>query len=477
MIPSGIHEEYSGLSLGDERLNKRARAIVGRGVASPSESFPRLLPTSGELEGAYRFFQNELVEPEKLLAPHRAATIARMKGESVVRVAHDTVTLSYLGEREGLGVVGGGGSGYYAQVALAIGGDEDRVPLGVVGLETKAYPTREEREKEHLRRARAVKGSKDRGVEKAAAIWSGVDKWSTIPVALRNQTKGTRVVHVMDREADNYEVLAELMKHRLHFVIRGGAERRIRPTRDGHQRVEDELAGGEILLTRRVKLAARPKTKGVHPQREEREANLSVRAARVTLQPTKRGLKPSQMTLNVVEVVELHPPADEEAVNWVLLTTEPAGSADEVAAVVDHYSARWRIEEFFKALKTGCSIEKRQMTDYESLTRVLALFIPIAWHLLLLRSLARAHPSPPAASILAPVSLTVLRALAAQRKHTLNENPTVHDALLAIAALGGHLKRNGAPGWLTIGRGYDELLSATAVWILATQAAPRSKQS
>ncbi|MEM7449046.1 MAG: hypothetical protein AAF355_12470 [Myxococcota bacterium] len=46
----------------------------------------------------------------------------------------------------------------------------------------------------------------------------------------------------------------------------------------------------------------------------------------------------------------------------------------------------------------------------------------------------------------------------------LPEKPTVQDVLLAVAGLGGHLKRNGRPGWLTIDRGFDELLTSEVGW-------------
>ncbi len=76
---SGVEAEFEGLVLGDKRLEKRARAIVARGAVAPAESFPKLMPTSGELEGAYRFFQNEAVSAESLLRPHIEATMARAK--------------------------------------------------------------------------------------------------------------------------------------------------------------------------------------------------------------------------------------------------------------------------------------------------------------------------------------------------------------------------------------------------------------
>jgi hypothetical protein len=54
-----------------------------------------------------------------------------------------------------------------------------------------------------------------------------------------------------------------------------------------------------------------------------------------------------------------------------------------------------------------------------------------------------------------------------QSRHKLPRAPTLRDALLAVAALGGHLKNNGEPGWLVLGRGMEELLKAEVVWTAA----------
>lgn len=45
-----------------------------------------------------------------------------------------------------------------------------------------------------------------------------------------------------------------------------------------------------------------------------------------------------------------------------------------------------------------------------------------------------------------------------KRKTKLADTPTVRQAMLAIAQLGGHIKNNGDPGWLVLGRGFEELL-------------------
>ena len=77
---------------------------------------------------------------------------------------------------------------------------------------------------------------------------------------------------------------------------------------------------------------------------------------------------------------------------WQLVTSEPIGTQEQVLRVVDWYRGRWLIEEFFKALKTGCAYEKRQLESFATLQIALALLAPVAWQLLLLRQLARAAP-------------------------------------------------------------------------------------
>ena len=73
--------------------------------------------------------------------------------------------------------------------------------------------------------------------------------------------------------------------------------------------------------------------------------------------------------MNVVRVWETDPPRGQPAVQWVLLTSEKIGSAAALQRVVDIYRKRWLIEEYFKALKTGCSLEKRQVGSFDALRK------------------------------------------------------------------------------------------------------------
>ncbi len=111
-------------------------------------------------------------------------------------------------------------------------------------------------------------------------------------------------------------------------------------------------------------------------------------------------------------------PKGQEPIVWYLVTNEPIDTAEQVAEVVDAYRARWVIEEFFKALKTGCQIEKRQMESYEALRIALALFLPIAVRLLALCDAARTEPEQ------ACSALTARQLLRTCGSKTLSATPT-----------------------------------------------------
>ena len=80
---------------------------------------------------------------------------------------------------------------------------------------------------------------------------------------------------------------------------------------------------------------------------------------------------------------------------------------------------------------------------------------------------SRTEPSVPARSVLNQRQLTILRARA---KVKLSRSVTVREALLAIAAEGGHIKNNGDPGWQVLGRGYEKLLHMEAGFVLGQAA-------
>ena len=162
-----------------------------------------------------------------------------------------------------------------------------------------------------------------------------------------------------------------------------------------------------------------------------------------------------------MRVYEVGAPEGEEPIEWLLLTTENISTTSDVARIVDIYRARWTIEEFFKALKTGCAFERRQLASYATLKNALAILAPIAWKILVLRSLERNPDAACVSDVVNEDQVEVLREMSPRR---VPAKPSVAAVIAAIAAIGGHLRSNGPPGWQVLWRGYQELLTLERAW-------------
>jgi hypothetical protein len=441
-----MSDDLQGAQFGDVRLTKRLLRVADALAAKPDASLPKATGSDAALEGTYRFLNHDEVTPERILEPHIAATVRRAAAASTVIVAHDTTEFRFDGDRDGLGWINtSGAQGFFGHFALALTADGTRRPLGVVGLQTVMRQGAPRNRKHSERRAPHDRESL---------------RWHELAAEVGDRLRGhARVIHAMDREADSYRLFAQLIAAGDGFVIRMRTDRRIVAPEPASFRVDERMAKAEELFVREVPLSTRkPRSDGRptrHQPRSARMAKLGFSAVALTiLRPDhERDPLPPSLTLNVIRVFEVDAPADVEAVEWTLMTTEPIDTLDQVAVAVDEYRARWVIEEFFKALKTGCAFEKRQLESAHALLNALAIFAPIAWHLLVLRQLGRDGSPLPASSVLNELQLRILR-----RKTKLGEAPTIREVMLAVAQLGGHIKNNGDPGWLVLGRGYEELL-------------------
>ena len=461
-IPA-ISTELSEADLGDERLNRRLGLLADQLAERPGESFPKALDDS-QLEAAYRFFGNDRVSPEAILAPHFRQSARRASEHERVLVVHDTTQFDFPGnsKREGLGrLIKPKAQGFFGHFSLALSADGMRVPLGLLALETIF---RLDKSIGHNNWTPA----KNRGER---ARWLNCIDDAEMLLGGR-----PKAIHVMDREADSYALLAPLVDCRRDFVVRSFQDRVLV---DHEARLREVARAAMPSLRREVPLSPRPRLFGPkgkrHPARRFRVANLSIAAIGVELPRTDESgdVQSASIGVNVIHVSEKKPPTGEPPVEWFLLTSLPIDTPKALAFAVDCYRARWVIEEFFKALKTGCQYESRQLESAASLLNALAIFAPVAWRLLLLRHLARNDAKAPATAALTTKQLQVLMAVS---KKPLPRRPTVRDAMLAVAALGGHLKNNGDPGWLVLGRGLHDLLLLELGW-RAREGVARSDQS
>jgi len=438
--------DFAGGAFGDERLTRRMERIGTRLLEAPEASFPVAMTTDAELEGFYRFIHHERVSPETILASHASETLKRASQHKRLYVAHDTTELGFSTPREGLGRVTDAGRGLFAHTSLLLSARGEA--LGVLHEETytrKGKPRRKEGRHSEQRPEE----------EKESGRW-----WTGVAACEALLGRAGAVIHLADREADAYLCAHRMLEAQARFVFRIRSNRRLK---DGGLLFEtmEKLA---TQATREVHLQSRKGTgTRITARREARDAQLSIAAGTVRVKkpatPPVGQVLPDALSLHVVHVREMNPPEGVAPIDWKLMTNEPIETMQDVLAIVDAYRMRWRIEEFFKALKSGCRIEHVQLESLEGILNALALYIPIACHIMSLRQAANDPQPPPAETVLNRLQITVLQRNPDTR---LKDNPDANDALRAIARLGGWIRNNGPPGYLVLTRGLVALLKLEA---------------
>ena len=199
--------------------------------------------------------------------------------------------------------------------------------------------------------------------------------------------------------------------------------------------------------------------------RETRQATVEVRAAVVTLRPPwrhDRDLPP--VTVNVVLVREPHPPAGEPPVEWILATTLPIDTLEQVRTVVAYYCVRWAIEILFRTLKSGCRIERRRLEHMDRMAPCLALYLIVAWRTVFVCRMGRECPDLDCEAVFEPSEWKAVW-VAVHQKKAPKKPPRLADMVHLIARLGGYVERpRSEPGVQTLWIGMQRLYDLAWAW-------------
>src|SRR5437899_12008780 len=96
---SWIEQELEESEFQDERLGKRFRKLVEQLAEGVGKSIPWACQDWANTKAAYRFFANEKVSQEKILAGHFQSTRERLPaGEGPILISHDQPAFSYKPE-------------------------------------------------------------------------------------------------------------------------------------------------------------------------------------------------------------------------------------------------------------------------------------------------------------------------------------------------------------------------------------------
>jgi hypothetical protein len=435
--------EFALARLGDQRRTQRLVKIATRLAQSPGGTLPQAMPRWEELKAAYRFFSQPRITFEDILRPHweRTQDACRQAGEYLL--IEDTTLLDYTGHLavDGLGFIGEGGQGLSLHNTLALkvmGWDlAQRPETTVVGLFKQQCWSQQHRPKGETRADRLWRSSR------MSKRWAEALETSTrVP-------EGSHWTYIADRESDFYEPICRCRERGVDFVIRACQNRRL-AGEAGH--LWESLEQAAVLGQVEVELRSRP-------GQGARRAMVELRSRKVDLSGPWRpgGWQADLEGIWVVEAREQAPPPQVEPLHWILLSSLSSDNLTQTRRIIGRYTARWHIEEYHKALKSGAGVEESQLTQAYRLETLIAVLALVAVRLLHTKLLARACPEQTLApDQVSPEALKILEIKVGIPK----AGWTQSTFWIAVARLGGFIgrKSDGMPGWQTIWRGWQRLL-------------------
>jgi len=445
----GDYYDYSNADFGDERLGKRLARVLEQLSGNPAASISAACKDPYQAKAAYRFTANDEVIVDAITKITRDITIANIVAgnPSVVLIPEDTTDLNYsnLSETEGLGVIGGSNAlkGLKVHSAIAIG--ESGETYGLLAQKIWARP--------HELFGRKVDRREMQIDEKESFKWL-----ETVMNAQAALPDDIYAVHICDREGDIYELFCKVIEMNANILCRKQYNRFTE--NDGDIiKLNDYIAGIPEVGRITVKVP-----RDSHTNRVSRDAILEIKHGKCTF-PRPRNLEkndgvPKSIEMYFVSAVEIGDvPAGQEKIFWQLLTNVPTESFEDAVTRIQWYTQRWKIELFHRTLKDGCKVEELQSETAEKLMKLVAIYSIIALQIMLLTYAARSRPGESCESYLSETEWKILYRVANKTKRVPDKPPTIYEAVVMIAKLGGFLARksDGFPGVTVIWRGLTSL--------------------
>ena len=433
------NEVGQGKFFGDARLSRRLNTMVEKLSENPARTLPEALGKWSEVKGAYRFFDNEKVEVSSIYESQYSSIIEKIKEEIMILAVQDTTVLNYTmhPKTTGLGPMCRHGETLGFFLHSCIGVTVKGIPFGVLGHRMWARSP-ESKDSRTTHKKRPIE-------EKESVRWVEVAREASniIPAS-------TKVVMVGDRESDIYEVIAlKLEGH--DFLIRAAMNRCVQQPGNylWQTALKAPVLGSETITVPRG------------DEKPERKATVTLQSTTVTINPpaNRKKEKLPAVTVNALLIRETSCPEGIEPIEWLLLTTLPANTLEEALACMTWYSYRWRIERYHYVLKSGCRAEKLQLETKDRLMRALAVYSIVAVRLIWLTYQARQTPDMPCTSVFSDNEWITLFIAVHKTCNLPASPPTLENAVLWVAMLGGFLARkcDGFPGVSVLWRGLRRL--------------------
>ncbi len=477
---SWADDEFAEVDLGDKRLDSRLVKLCDSLSEAPESPINQACEDWHETKAAYRFFQNNHVDIEQIMAAHRGKTAARAASHRVILALQDTSYFVYthhpktkdlgtISMKKGKNIDKIYSQGLVMHTCLAV--TTEGTPLGLLDQNIFARELRAE----HERRSAGGKSVHDvLPVEEKESY-----RWIEALKATSKAAGEIQIVTVCDRECDFYDFFKAAEKSGSPVLVRASQNRTInRGSRYAEKDVEKlwpHMASQPEAGSYAVEISEVKPTKHCKG-RTARTAELGIKFGAFIMNPPRNNPKHKTEVLPDIQMYAIHalekdPPGGEEAVEWMLLTNQPVTTLEEACERVHWYRLRWRIEMYFKVLKSGFRVEACRLGTADRLIRYLTVMSIVAWRLFMITLIARTDPTAPCSQFLSEQEWTVLAVKSSRTRAPPAAPPTMAEALVWIAGLGGYLARksDGPPGTLALWRGWKRLTDLTEGWYLANQ--------
>lgn len=456
-----IRDEMEGNAFGDSRLGERLAKLLGNLSQHVGHSIPLACQDWAATKAAYRFFDNPRVDEAAILAGHFRATRERSeKVDGTLLVLHDTTEFSYKrSDTDAIGktcVVQSGHKkngrqalhtvcGVLMHASLAV--TTDGLPLGLAAVK---FWTRKKFKGTNALRGK-VNATRIPIEEKESYRWI-----ASLRQATELLESPQRCVHIGDRESDIYELFCAARDVGTSFLVRTCVDRL---AEEGNTTIEQQMKKAKRGNHSLEVMDRRGRTECIE---------LDVRFRRMVVRPPigKQGKYPA-MTLSVIHAREKKRPKDRERIEWKLLTDLPVSGLRSAVEKLDWYALRWKIETFFKILKSGCRAEESKLRTATRLTNLISIYCIVSWRIFWLCMINRTDQDAPAALVFTKTEQRILDEIDPQPPDTIN--PTVSHYLFAVARLGGYMSRtrDRPPGNMVLWRGFNRLIDVHLGYCIA----------
>lgn len=408
--PAPIFDEFfsdleTAADLGHAALNKsflrQIQAVIDSGGA-PGPAMAGLGPEKcrgamADLASFYRFVNNEKASLDAMRKARRTVTLARVDAcQEPLLVVHDVTIFNFFthDSKADRRVIGDGRAlGYENNSSMAVGGNSGTM-LGILHdtLVSKAGPDDTGTFDYHGDETfSSIKGKKGKAQLKA----NHRHQFAVHAEGLADLLGGREAIHVGDAEFDDLFIMLSCEKAQAHFVLRAKGDRLIHvrasktlqssqyrghhgghPLPQGHIQTSIERVL-EVLPTHRYKTVY-VNSKGRisdEPETGLRAAKLSIGTCRVSMfrtakRNTEHFATDHPVQVNVVYIVEKNPPRGAKALQWVLYTNLPVAKKAQLHQVARYYQLRWKVEVYFRLIKSGYHIEDSRLTSAAKIARL-----------------------------------------------------------------------------------------------------------